>query len=119
MENIKCEKCGHTMVEYETDTCEGMRCPNCGWGWITTKHDSIDLDESVYNVSIDCDPKPSKEQLKVLSNVLNANYLVVNKLLKEGNLSFNGNASEVKDKLKKLQDAGISFSISPDFPYKI
>lgn len=119
MENINCEKCGHLMIEYETDTCEGMKCPNCGWGWVTTRQDLMNLDETLYNVKIDCRVKPSTEQLKVLSSVLNANYLVINKLLKEGNASFNGKAIEIKNKLNELKKTGISFSISPDFNYEI
>ena len=119
MENIACEKCSHIMVKYKTDTCEGMKCPNCGWGWVTTRDDLISLDETLYNIKIDCRIKPSNEQLKVLSSVLNVNYLAINKLLKEGNISFSGKAIEIKDKLVVLKNSGICFSIFPDFKYEI
>ncbi len=119
MGKIACEKCSHIMVEYKTDTCEGMKCPNCGWGWVTTRDDLISLDETLYNVKIDCRIKPSNEQLKVLSNVLSINYLAISKLLKEGNISFSGKAIEIKDKLAVLKNSGIRFSIFPDFKYEI
>lgn len=119
MEKNKCEKCGHVMVEYETDTCEGMRCPNCGWGWVTTLFNPIELDQTIYTVKFDIIANPSKEQLKTVSKMLNVNFLVTAKLLKDGNASFSGTALEIKNKANDLKKSNIHYSISPDFQYEI
>ena len=62
---------------------------------------------------------PSKEQLKIISKMLNVNFLITAKLLKEGTASFNGKAIDIQSKLKELYGQDIHYSISPDFKYEI
>ncbi len=115
----KCEKCGSKMVSFKEGRTIGMKCPNCGWGWATTQFDPIDLDETIYTVKFDAIENPLKEQLKVVSKILNVNFLVTAKLLKEGNASFNGRAIDIQNKLKEMKTRDINYSISPDFQYEI
>lgn len=117
MVNIKCEKCEHEMVKYETATCEGLRCPNCGWNIVTTKMEPIDLDETIYVVSIQEILNPTKNEIKEVSKALNVNYLLASKFLKEGKANFDGKARDIIEKLKEMSDNGIHFSVTPKFPY--
>ena len=119
MEENKCEKCGTTMVSFKEGRTIGMKCPNCGWGWATTQFDPIDLDETIYSVKFDVIINPSKEQLKIILKMLNVNFLITAKLLKEGTASFNGKAIDIQSKLKELYGQDIHYSISPDFKYEI
>lgn len=105
------------MVNYETETCAGMRCPNCGWGWVTTKTDPVDLNETIYIVTMKKTENPSNTELKTVSKILNVNYLTASNLLKEGKASFSGKALEVLPKLKELSHNSFSFLVSPPFPY--
>ncbi len=119
MEENKCEKCGTTMVSFKEDRTIGMKCPNCGWGWVTTQFDPIDLDETIYTVKINVIVNPSKKQLKIVSKMLNVNFLIATKLLMEGKASFSGKAIDVQNKLKELYGQDIHYSISPKFKYEI
>jgi hypothetical protein len=116
---IKCEKCGAIMFPFKAGSTVGMTCPKCGWGWATTQFEPIVEDRTVYVIKIDCHFKPTREQFKVLSFILNVNYLGVRKLLNEGNASFEGLALDIRDKLKMLKDTEINYSVSPNFPYEI
>ncbi len=119
MEENKCEKCGTKMVPFKEGRTIGMRCPNCGWGWVTTQFDPIDLDETIYTVKFDTIVNPSKEQLKVVSKILNINFLATAKLLKEGKASFDGRAIDIQGNLKEIKTMDIHYSISPYFKYEI
>lgn len=117
MEKIKCEKCGSEMQEFETQASMGMKCPKCGWGWATTNTNSIFYDETEYDLKISPISSPSKEEISIISTILNTNYLTSIKLIKTGNVHITGKASEIIDKIKKLKAKNISFDITPKFPY--
>lgn len=119
MEENKCEKCGSIMVSFKDGRTIGMKCPNCGWGFVTTQFEPIDLDEIDYTVKIDTIANPSKDQLKTISELLSLNFLITARLLKEGKATFSGKATEILKKAKVLKDNGISYSTVPDFPYEI
>ena len=119
MKSIKCEKCGCVMQEYETDTCEGAKCPNCGWGWVTTRRDPLLEDQVIYEVKIVPNDSLSKKKLVTVSELFGINYLESSKMLKTGSGTFSGRADDIIKKLKKLKDNDIAFSVTPDFPYEI
>lgn len=119
MQQNKCEKCETEMIPYKNGRTIGMICPNCGWGWATTEFEPIELDQTIYTIHINTITNPSKEVLKFVSKILNANFLVTYKLLKDGQASFSGKAIEIKNIIKKLQNLEIKYSITPDFKYKI
>ena len=52
-EKIVCEKCGAEMHIVRDSYQMGMKCPNCGWGWVTTYNEPIEVDYSVYHVVLD------------------------------------------------------------------
>lgn len=119
MNDIKCEKCGTLMISYKQGHNVGMSCPNCGWGWATTEFEPIELDQTIYIVNIDIITKPSIEEIKLVSKLLNVNYLIANKLLICGKASFQGKAIKIKDKLRELNNIKIGYTISPKFNYDI
>ena len=118
MEKIKCEKCGSEMQEFETQASMGMKCPKCGWGWVTTNTNSIFYDETEYDLRINPISSPSKETISIISTILNTNYLVSIKLIKTGKAHITGKASEIIKKIKILKLKNISFDITPNFPYQ-
>lgn len=119
MRESKCEKCGTVMMPFKEDKTAGMRCPKCGWNFTATQFDPIDLDETIYTAKFDAITNPSKYQLKIVSKILNANFLVAARLLKEGNASFSGKANEIQNKLKDAKGLDIHYKISPEFKYDI
>ncbi len=119
MDSIKCEKCGHDMVHFETDTCEGMKCTYCDCNWVTTKSNTIYLDLTIYTVTVNKIPEPTKTDLQILSKIFNANILTTLNLIKEGDVTIKGNAIDIKDKIKTLENSQIPFSVTPDFPYSL
>lgn len=119
MRENKCEKCGTVMVPFKEDKTVGVRCPKCEWGWAATQFDHIDLDETIYTAKFDAITNPSKEQLKIISKILNVNFFMAARLLKEGNTSFSEKASEIQNKLKDTKGLNIHYQIFPKFKYDI
>ena len=112
-----CEKCGKEMINIDDDFSIGMECPNCGWGWITTKDNPLMTDRTIYNVTVKS-AEATKDNIKIISSILNVNYLeaknILNSLPKE---IFCGKAYEVKKIKDILAKSKIEFEIIPKFVY--
>ena len=119
MEKRKCEKCGQEMQEYETENCMGVKCPNCGWGWVTTRSDPLFEDETIYQVKIPLNLSPSKPEITAVSEALGINYLQSLHTLKAGTGTLSGSTNQIMEKLKKLKANNVAFEISPNFPHEI
>ena len=46
------EKCGSEMTPYKKGHTRGMVCEKCGFGWVTTCNEEIEVDETIYEISL-------------------------------------------------------------------
>jgi len=115
---MKCEKCGTEMVGFKENYSCGLKCPNCGWGVVTTFAEPIFSDRTVYKLEIVAEGSVEKEKLKAISKVFECNFLKAKKILEDGGAFKSGNAVEIASFAKNLRDAGVQFEIFPEFNYK-
>ncbi len=116
-EKIVCEKCGAEMHIVRDSYQMGMECPNCGWGWVTTYNDPIEVDYSVYHVVLDS-KDGSLANVKLVASIVNCNYLRAKRIIENSPSEiFSGKAVDVREIRDRLVQAGMAFRIEPDFPY--
>ena len=116
-EKIVCEKCGAEMHDIQTSYTMGMECPNCGWGWVTTYNEPIEVDYSVYHVVLDS-KDGSLANVKLVASIVNCNYLRAKRIIENAPSEiFSGKAVDVREIRDRLVQAGVAFRIEPDFPY--
>ncbi len=114
-EKILCEKCGSEMRRIDELCTVGMDCPNCGWCLVTTS--PIISDRQTYNIFLNSN-KSSLNHIKLISSIANCNYITAKKLIESVSVPiFCGSAIEVRSIKKKLEDADVTYSIEPKFPY--
>ena len=118
-EKIICEKCGAEMRPYQEGHTGGMLCPECGWGWATTITPAIDADETLYTVKISKPGKITNDMIKLYAELSGINYMQTKKALEEGNAEISGLATDIQKTLPRLYEAGLEFTITPDYPYEI
>ena len=120
-EEIICEKCGSVMINPygEEDSCMGMECPNCGWGWVTTNSNHILFDQQDYTVTIPAFEKPSADIIRQVSKSLECNFLEARQKLQQDPVNLVCKATAVRDIARKLKELDIPFTITPDFPHTI
>ena len=112
-----CEKCGAEMHIVRDSYQMGMECPNCGWGWVTTYNEPIEVDYSVYHVVLDSKDS-SLVNVKLVASIVNCNYLRAKMIIENAPSEiFSGKAVDVREIRDRLVQAGMAFRIEPDFPY--
>ena len=117
-EKVICEKCGNEMKPYKKDHTSGMICENCGFGWVTTCSEAIEIDETLYEISLLKDANVSTEKIKVVSKEFAINFLTARKMLADGqDKAFKGKATKIKEIREELDKNDIKYSIIPKFPY--
>ena len=112
-----CEKCGGVMRPIRESAAAGKTCYKCGWGWVTSCLDPLISDSTVYNLKIRNIEAPTIDELRVLSSVMDGNYLNIKKQIEQGSVAISGNARETKVTAELLRRKGIAFEISPAFPH--
>ena len=116
-EKIVCEKCGAEMHIVRDSYQMGMECPSCGWGWVTTYNEPIEVDYSVYHVVLDSKDS-SLVNVKLVASIVNCNYLRAKRIIENSPSEiFSGKAVDVREIRDRLVQAGMAFRIEPDFPY--
>lgn len=114
---MKCEQCGSEMnYSVKDHTCCWI-CPGCGWGLAATYNSPIELDFTEYTISISQASAPNIHMIKCVSKLLSYNYVQAKDALEHGTGILKGTAKHIKRAAEQLSDAGITYSIQPDFPY--
>ncbi|MDD6311481.1 MAG: zf-TFIIB domain-containing protein [Firmicutes bacterium] len=125
-----CEKCGADMKEIQGAFSEGMECPNCGWGWVTTNIGSIADDNTDYEIWLQPGNTGNTSNIKLVADIANVNFVQAKQLLDSNcatmiykavseSATTMPKAQRVQIIAKRLKETEISFSISPDFPYDV
>lgn len=116
-EKTICEKCGAEMKPIHEALAIGMECPNCGWGWVSTYIEPINLDDSVYHVILIAGDS-SLTSIKTVSEVAGCNYIEAKKMIEGAPVEiFRGKALYVKAIKEKIEATSLVFKIEPEFPY--
>ena len=116
---MKCLCCGTDMICKIEGHCLSWTCPNCGDGVATSHFEPIEVDQTQYSLMVEQIADPTKEQIKLISQILNVNFLETRKLLIDGKASVSEKAETIQETASTLKKNHISFLISPDFPYEI
>ena len=112
-----CPKCGAEMIAVYEKPALNLTCPKCGCKIATTKWEDIDLDDTDYKIVLKSLAHPSMDQVKLISNLTGQNFIVSKRLLENGGVLLSTKAIEIREKKKLLNENGVDFSISPEFPY--
>ena len=116
---MKCDKCGAEMTYFHEDSSCGWTCPDCGNGLVTTYVEDIDLDETVYTISLNQNNTTKMPAIKLISKLSGKGFVTAKEMLTAGNYSHEGHAKEIKEIAASLKAAGISYKVTPDFPYEV
>ena len=120
-EKTKCEICGHEMVHFHEGSNGGEKCPNCGWGYVTTMFPDTIADETIYGIYLLGPQTASRAALKTVSEIINSNYLAAKKALdsESGNLLIAECALKIKRFARSLNEVGVRYEIRPPFPHDV
>ena len=119
MTNSYCEKCGGEMIRFQEHGSCGMKCTKCDWGWATTYTPPINKDETMYTISIPAIHNPSPDIIKCIANLFECNYITAHKHSQEGTLTKSDKAPSIQIIARSLRQTGISYLITPNFPFEI
>ncbi len=118
IEKVLCDKCGAEMIPVDSERPVGMKCPKCGWGWVTSYIDPIKEDETIYEISLEEGNQVTKDNIRLVSEISDVNFLEAKRLLENAPKSFiSGKAVDINDAVIRLKDAGIIFTVTPEYPY--
>ena len=114
-----CEKCGSEMNVVKQELSCSCICPKCNWGWGTSCIDPIKADNTLYSVSIEKTDIADMRTVKAISAAKNCNFLEAKAFLSQGGIVLQDLAPEIKTVCEELTNSGISYTITPEFPYEI
>ncbi len=118
IEKVLCDKCGAEMIPVDPERPVGMKCPNCGWGWVTSYIDPIKEDETIYEISLEEGNQVTKDNIRLVSEISDVNFLEAKRLLENAPKSFiSGKAVDINDAVIRLKVTGINFTVTPEYPY--
>ncbi|MCQ3035124.1 MAG: TFIIB-type zinc ribbon-containing protein [Bacilli bacterium] len=112
-----CPDCGSEMIAVYDKPALNLNCPKCGCMIATTKWEEIDLDDTIYQISIMPNCKNDISTIKLLSKITGENFIKSRDLANNGGLLSSGTAIQVLELRKTLIKAGIDFKILPEFKY--
>lgn len=113
-----CEKCGAEMVPIDTDKPIGMKCPECGWGWVTSYIEPKLEDVTVYTIFLEQGNEPDTEAIKAISKVANCNLMQAKALITRSPQKLaEGRAVDIDNYAGLLNKASVKYCIEPEWPY--
>lgn len=114
-----CEKCKAEMVGFiQCGSCGG-KCPQCGWNFVTSYFESVDLDKKKYTISVKQAKKTTIPAIKAISIIFHCNYLEARDKLIKGFVMEKLSAKNARIVLRKLKESGIEYSVKPKFLHEI
>ena len=115
---IICEKCGAEMVPIDPDKPIGMKCPECGWGWVTSYIEPKLEDETVYSIILDLGNEATTEALRAVAKVVGCNFIQAKEIIARSPQKLSdGLAVDTDNFIDLLNDASVKYHIEPEWPY--
>ena len=112
-----CPLCGEEMIMVYEKPALNYDCPRCGFALATTAFEEIDLDETIYQIVVSKEEKPTIDHIRVVSEFSGKNFIQSREFLLSGGIIFQGVATQIKEKTANFDKNGIKYAIIPDFPY--
>ncbi|MCQ2797617.1 MAG: hypothetical protein MJ241_04060 [Bacilli bacterium] len=113
----KCPECSAALEEKREGSALTYICSKCGWSVATTDFEPIDLDQTVYSITLIDGNVPSKRKLSALSKITGKNFIECSTLIKTNGVVMSGKARKVIEYRDILNDAELKFDINPHFKY--
>lgn len=110
-----CTNCNNEMTFFQKYGSCGWRCPNCSDELVTTYIDPVYEDETDYTLSIHPVEDPTSAMIKVVSKIMNCNFLNAKRKISSGEATIQGKAITILKVIAELQENAISYSITPEF----
>ena len=114
-----CEKCGNEMTYKMGGHSCVWECSNCGNGLATSLFSEIELDNTTYTLSVKQCKEASTATLKTISTIFSCNLLEARSILFNGSGNITDKALKIQSYARQLDDSGIVFEITPEFPYEV
>ena len=114
---MRCEKCNNEMNYFQENQTCGWTCPQCGNSIATTYISDLQLDETLYTLTLEPTDSASASDLKVLSKLSGLTVLKAKQLTINGGIIATDKASLIKEYRDNLELTGLKYIISPDFKY--
>lgn len=127
-DKLICEKCGAEMVDRSVGASICIECPKCGWGWATTTYDLTDDDHTSYEIWLAPGNPQSLDVIRLIADIANINFVQAKRTLasEKAIMIYKAHPEAVAEMnmmqrtrciAQRLFNAGLRFSILPDFPY--
>ena len=118
-EKIICEKCGADMQTIDPCRPVGLKCPKCGWGWVTSYIEPIKEDSTDYTVILlAVDNASSKDVVKTIAGIAGIGFIQAKKMIENTPTNlFVGKAIAVKGIIATLDALAINYRVEPELPY--
>jgi len=115
----KCHKCDCEAAPKVDGNVQGIYCQKCEkWLVVTTYIPEILTDSTEYKIILVSGDFKNTDQIKVVADIGNINFIDARKLLKENEIEiYSGNAQTVKNAISNLVRANLVYRVEPDFPY--
>jgi len=114
----KCEECGADTEFRVEGSTQGFFCTQCDWALVTTRIPEIAQDIVKYKLYLLSADPHNNDQIKVISEVANINYLQARKMAQEERPLVIQDEALVIDKARKyFEEVSIQYEIEPHYPY--
>lgn len=111
-----CPECGAKTESIFEGHLSGTRCTNCNWSVFTTYFKPIEKDLTEYEVFVTPTFGFTNEQIKIVANLLNINFLQAREKLMEKKFKiYKGKAKEILTIKECLNSVGLHYQIYPEF----
>lgn len=115
---MKCEKCNSLLIEYKNGDVTEYICPICDGTPVTQSENMIEFDTDKYVVRILTTKTYDISLLKAVARACYCNALGAKKILEDTGYVFAPmDAFDTRSIRDKLQEGGIPFTITPEFPW--
>ena len=111
-----CPECSAKIESIFEGHLSGTRCTNCNWSVFTTYFKPIEKDLTEYEVFVTPTFNFTNEQIKIVANLLNINFLQAREKLMEKIFKiYKGKAKEILTIKEYLNSVGLHYQIYPEF----
>jgi large subunit ribosomal protein L7/L12 len=116
---MKCKKCNSELIEYKVGDKTEYICPVCDEAPATQIDNLIEFDSNKYTIKILTSKEHDKDVLKEIAQICGCNMLDAKKIIEVTGFEFKPmDALETRALKRKIERAGISYSISPEFRWQ-
>lgn len=114
-----CDTCKKEMNYFiEGQSC-GWKCSSCGNSIVTTYIDEIELDETIYSISISPIATPTAVEIKHVAKIRNCSFIDAREILISGGNLGNFDARKSREILQIFNDLGIHYLSAPEFMHNL